>query len=74
MKEKILRINTARREIQEEAVPQTWQHLGGAGPAPDDILAELAEPIGMTDYEVITKSAKEVSTVYPLSVSHPVQT
>ncbi len=27
--------------------------LGGAGPAPGDILAELAEPIGMTDYEVI---------------------
>jgi agmatinase len=27
--------------------------LGGAGPAPGDILGELAEPIGMTDYEVI---------------------
>lgn len=27
--------------------------LGGAGPASGDILAELAEPIGMTDYEVI---------------------
>ena len=27
--------------------------LGGAGPAPGDLLGELAEPIGMTDYEVI---------------------
>ena len=27
--------------------------LGGAGPAPGDILGELAEPIGVTDYEVI---------------------
>ncbi len=27
--------------------------LGGAGPAPGDILGELAEPIGMTDYETI---------------------
>jgi agmatinase len=27
--------------------------LGGAGPAPSDILGELAELIGMTDYEVI---------------------
>ncbi len=27
--------------------------LGGAGPAPGDILGELAEPIGMTDYECI---------------------
>ena len=27
--------------------------LGGAGPAPGDILGELAEPIGMTDYEVL---------------------
>ncbi len=27
--------------------------LGGAGPAPGDILGELAEPIGLTDYEVI---------------------
>jgi len=27
--------------------------MGGAGPAPGDILGELAEPIGMTDYEVI---------------------
>jgi agmatinase len=27
--------------------------LGGAGPAPGDILGNLAEPIGMTDYEVI---------------------
>jgi agmatinase len=27
--------------------------LGGAGPAPGDILGELAEPIGMTDYEAI---------------------
>jgi len=27
--------------------------LGGAGPAPGDILGELAEPMGMTDYEVI---------------------
>ena len=27
--------------------------LGGAGPAPGDILGELAEPIGMTDFEVI---------------------
>ncbi|MBH64817.1 MAG: agmatinase [Alphaproteobacteria bacterium] len=27
--------------------------LGGAGPAPGDILGELAEPMGMTDYEII---------------------
>ncbi len=27
--------------------------LGGAGPAPGDILGELAEPLGMTDYEVL---------------------
>jgi len=27
--------------------------LGGAGPVPGDILGELAEPMGMTDYEVL---------------------
>jgi agmatinase len=27
--------------------------LGGAGPTPGDLLGELAEPMGMTDYEVI---------------------
>jgi agmatinase len=27
--------------------------MGGAGAAPAEILGELAEPIGMTDYEVI---------------------
>jgi agmatinase len=27
--------------------------LGGAGPAPGDLLGEMAEPIGMSDYEVI---------------------
>ncbi len=27
--------------------------LGGAGPAPGDILGELAEPIGLSDYECI---------------------
>ena len=27
--------------------------IGGAGPAPGDILGELAEPMGMTDYETI---------------------
>ena len=27
--------------------------LGGAGPAPGDILGELAVPMGMTDYEII---------------------
>jgi agmatinase len=27
--------------------------LGGAGPSPGDILGELAEPIGLSDYEVI---------------------
>jgi agmatinase len=27
--------------------------IGGAGPAPGDILGELAEPIGLTDYETI---------------------
>ena len=30
--------------------------LGGAGPAPGDVLGELAEPIGMTDYEVLRLS------------------
>jgi agmatinase len=33
--------------------------LGGAGPAGGDLLGELAEPIGMTDYEVI-RTAYEV--------------
>lgn len=33
--------------------------LGGAGPVGGDILGELAEPIGMTDYEVI-RIANEV--------------
>ncbi|MEE9198276.1 MAG: arginase family protein [Dehalococcoidia bacterium] len=27
--------------------------MGGAGPAPGDIMGELAEPIGLTEYEVI---------------------
>jgi agmatinase len=27
--------------------------LGGAGPASGEVLGELAEPIGMTDYEVL---------------------
>ena len=27
--------------------------IGGAGPAPGDILGDLAEPIGMSDYEVL---------------------
>ena len=27
--------------------------IGGAGPAPGDILGEASEPIGLTDYEVI---------------------
>ena len=27
--------------------------LGGAGPSPGDLLGDLAEPIGMTDYETI---------------------
>ena len=27
--------------------------IGGAGPAPGDIMGELAEPIGMSDYDVI---------------------
>jgi agmatinase len=30
--------------------------LGGAGPAPGDILGTLAEPIGMTDYEILRLS------------------
>ena len=33
--------------------------LGGAGPAGGDLLGDLAEPIGMTDYEVI-RTAHEV--------------
>jgi len=33
--------------------------LGGAGPAQGDILGELAEPIGMSDYEVI-RTAYEI--------------
>ena len=38
-----------------EAVYCHWDMdiLGGAGPAPGDILGELAEPYGMSDYEVI---------------------
>jgi agmatinase len=27
--------------------------IGGAGPAPGDLLGELAEPIGLSDYEII---------------------
>ena len=27
--------------------------IGGAGPAQGDLLGDLAEPIGMTDFEVI---------------------
>jgi agmatinase len=30
--------------------------IGGAGPAPGDLLGTLAEPIGMTDYEVLRLS------------------
>lgn len=33
--------------------------IGGAGPAPGDILGDLAEPIGMTDYEVL-RIAREI--------------
>ncbi|RLA03631.1 MAG: agmatinase, partial [Gammaproteobacteria bacterium] len=33
--------------------------IGGAGPVPGDILGELAEPMGMTDYEVL-RIANEV--------------
>jgi len=38
-----------------EAVYCHWDMdiLGGAGPAPGDILGELAEPYGMSDYEII---------------------
>lgn len=32
--------------------------LGGAGPAPGDLLGTLAEPIGMTDYEVLRLSVE----------------
>lgn len=41
-----------------EAVYCHWDMdiLGGAGPAPGDILGDLAEPFGMTDYEVIRLS------------------
>lgn len=35
--------------------------IGGAGPAPGDILGDLAEPIGMTDYEVL-RIAYEIGT------------
>ena len=31
----------------------TWTSSAGNGPAPGDILGDLAEPIGMSDYEVI---------------------
>jgi len=27
--------------------------IGGAGPAPGDLLGTLAEPMGMTDYELL---------------------
>ena len=30
--------------------------IGGAGPAPGDLLGTIAEPIGITDYEVIRLS------------------
>ena len=38
-----------------EAVYAHWDLdvMGGAGPASGDIMGELAEPIGLTDYEVI---------------------
>jgi agmatinase len=35
--------------------------IGGAGPSPGDILGELAEPIGLSDYDVI-RLAHEIGT------------
>ena len=50
--------------------------LGGAGPTGGDILGELAEPIGMSDYEVI-RIAHEIGRVglpvYHLFASHRVR-
>ena len=42
--------------------------LGGAGPAPGDILGELAEPMGMTDYEII-RLAHEIGKRGPTCMS-----
>ena len=49
--------------------------MGGAGPAPGDILGEAVEPIGLSDFEII-KIAHEVgkrgvSGFLLSSVSHP---
>lgn len=43
----------AYRETDDVYVHFDMDVLGGAGPTGGDILGELAEPIGMTDYEVI---------------------
>ncbi|MBT3188886.1 MAG: aldehyde ferredoxin oxidoreductase [Anaerolineae bacterium] len=49
MKEKILRINTAKRKSQKDSVPETWQHLGGRGLLACILVDEVpatCEPLG----------------------------
>ena len=44
------RLRRHRRRLRRTS---TWMSWAAPGPPPGDILGELAEPIGMTDYEVI---------------------
>ena len=49
MKEKILRINIAKNDIQEEPVPSNWKHLGGRGLLARILVDEVpatCEPLG----------------------------
>jgi agmatinase len=46
-------LDTAYQGTSDVYVHFDMDVLGGAGPAPGDLLGDLAEPIGMSDYEVI---------------------
>ncbi len=46
-------LDKAYRDTSDVYVHFDMDVLGGAGPASGDLLGDLAEPIGMTDYEVI---------------------
>ena len=46
-------LSSAYRDTENVYVHFDMDVIGGAGPASGDILGDLAEPIGMTDYEVL---------------------
>ena len=46
-------LSSAYRDTENVIVHFDMDVIGGAGPASGDILGDLAEPIGMTDYEVL---------------------